>query len=120
MGRPASKSHPFLTKLRKLAASFPETAELETWGHPTFRVREKIFASFGDHDGRPTIGCKQSHADQAILVEDERFFVAPYVGKHGWIGMYIDEVEWPMVAELVETSYRMIAPKTLVKQLDAD
>ena len=118
MGRSKHK-HPYLGKLRKLAASLPETSERETWEHPTFRVRDKIFASFGAHDGRPTIGCKQTHEDQAILVEESGFEVAPYVGQHGWIMIYIDEVKWPMVADLVDASYRLIAPKKLVKELDA-
>lgn len=112
------QSHPYLRKLRKLAGTFPETTEVETWGHPTFRVREKIFASFGSHDGDANIGVKQTKADQSILTHDPRFFVAPYVGRHGWIGIRIDEVEWDVVADLVESSYRLIAPKRLVKQLD--
>ncbi len=110
--------HPYLTKLRHLSQSFPETAEVFTWGHPTFRVRGKIFSSFGEREGRPTIGAKQTKPDQEFLVQDPRFFVAPYVGQHGWIGIFIDEVEWPMIADLVETSYRLIAPKRLVKALD--
>ncbi len=112
--------HVLLERLRVLTATFPETRELETWGHPTFRVRDKIFASYGEHDGRPSISAKQTKPDQAVLVEDEhRFFVAPYVGKHGWVGAWIDVVDWPLIADLVERSYRLIAPKTLVKALDA-
>ena len=53
-----------------------------------------------------------------MLVEDPRFFVAPYVGKHGWIGIRIEEVAWPMVVRLILQSYRLIAPKTLARQLD--
>lgn len=119
MSRPGSKPHAHLAKLRSLCASFPETSERETWGHPTFRVGEKIFASYGEHEGAPSIGCKQSHADQAVLTEDPRFYVAPYVGRHGWIGIRIAKVPWSTVAELVETSYRLIAPKRLVRRLDA-
>ena len=115
----AETDHPYLSELRRLAASFPETSEVITWGHPTFRVGKKIFASFGEHQDRPTIGAKQTKPDQEVLVQDPRFFVAPYVGQHGWIGIFIDEVEWPMIADLVEASYRLIAPKRLVRTLDA-
>ena len=112
------RTHPYLSKLRKLAASFPETKEVETWGHPTFRVGEKIFASFGEHDNQPTIGLKQTKSDQEALLGDPRFFKSPYVGRHGWVGIRIDQVEWPFVAELVESSYRLIAPKRVVRALD--
>jgi predicted DNA-binding protein (MmcQ/YjbR family) len=118
MGRGRSRVHPYLTKLRRLAGSFPETAEVEAWGHPTFRVRNKIFASFGERDGQPTIGVKQTLGDQTILIQDARFYVSPYVGKHGWIGILVDEVEWEFVADLVESSYRLIATKRLVRALD--
>ena len=110
--------HRYLEELRRLSGSFPETAEVEAWGHPTFRVRGKIFASFGEHEGEPSIGCKQTRPDQAVLVEDPRFFVAPYVGRHGWIGIRIRKVDWPFVADLVEKSYRLIAPKRVIKTLD--
>ena len=115
-----AKPHPYLTRLRKLSASYPETAEVEAWGHPTFRVRGKIFASFGEHEGAPRIGCKQTRIDQSVLTEDPRFQVAPYVGKHGWIVIRIEDVPWDMVADLVDRSYRLIAPKSLVKGLERE
>ena len=115
----APSSHPCLTKLRRLSASLPEATEVEAWGHPTFRAGKKIFATFGERDGRPTIGCKSTHADQGILTTNPGFFVPKYVGKHGWIGIWADAVEWDIIAELVETSYRMVALKRMVKALDA-
>ena len=111
--------HRCLTKLRKLSASFPETKEGETWEHPTFRVRDKIFASFGEHQGRPSIGVKQTKAEQAVLIEHPGIFVPPYVGQHGWVGIWVDDVEWPMIADLVESSYRKVALKRMIKALDA-
>lgn len=114
-----AREHPCLTKLRKLAATFPETKEVETWDHPTFRVRDKIFASFEDHEGRPSICVKQSRAEQAVLIEHPGFFVPSYVGQHGWVGFWVDDVEWPMIADLVESSYRKLALKRMVRELDA-
>ncbi len=112
------REHPVLTKLRRFNDSLPGTAEVEAWGHPTFRVGKKIYASFGVYDGKTTVGCKQTKPDQQLLVQDSRIIVAPYVGKHGWICIYADEVEWDMVEDLVETSYRLIAGKRLIRQLD--
>ena len=120
MGRVRSGSHSYLVKLRKLAKSFPETAEIEAWGHPTFRVGNKIFVSFGERQGAPTIGVKQTPADQTVLVQDPRFDVAPYVGQHGWIMIWVDKTKWPMVADLVESSYRLIAPKRAIRALDEE
>jgi predicted DNA-binding protein (MmcQ/YjbR family) len=112
------ENHPSLTKLRKLAASFPETKEVEAWGHPTFRAGERIFATFGEHDGRPAITVKQTREVQSILVEGPGFFVPPYVGQHGWVGIWTDKTKWPVVADLVESSYRLVARKRMIRALD--
>lgn len=117
MGSNQPPEHALLLKLRTLCAELPETTEIETWGHPTFRVREKIFAGFSVGESGPSIGCKQTHADQAVLVKDPRFSVARYVGRHGWISLVADEVPWPMIEDLVLKSYRLIAPKTLARRV---
>ena len=73
-------------------------------------------------DGRPSMWCKAPPGGQQVLVGSapDRFFVPPYVGCHGWAGMWLDvAVDWDEVAELVEESYRMTAPKRLIRLLDA-
>ena len=100
----------------------PEAEERETWEIPTFRVRGKIFTMYvEDEDDRPGIWCKSPPGSQAILVgaDPARFFVPPYVGHKGWIGMHLDRrVNWREVTFLVRRSYRMTAPKQLVRGLD--
>ena len=49
-----------------------------------------------------------------------RFFVPPYVGQRGWLGVFLDvEVDWDEIAELIDAAYRVVAPKTLVAEIDA-
>ena len=58
---------------------------------------------------------------QSQLTEQEpgRFFVPPYVGHRGWLGVRLDvDVDWDEIAGIIEDSYRQVAPKTLLKQLD--
>jgi hypothetical protein len=51
--------------------------------------------------------------------EPDRFFVPPYVGHRGWVGVRLDvEVDWDEVAGIAADSYRMVAPKKLIAQLD--
>ena len=91
--------------------------EVETWGDPTFRVRGKIFAMEKRGDGRISVWCKAPPGSQMVLVgaDPDRFFVPPYVGPKGWIGMRLDRnPDWKEVAALVTRSYRLIAPKRLV------
>ena len=114
-------NHRGYKKLRKLAASFPETAEVEAWGHPTFRVRDKIFASFGEQDDRPTIGVKSTLANQAALTAGPDFFVPKYVGHRGWVGLRLDvDPDWAALRALVEEAYRLVAPRKLVTELETE
>lgn len=110
-----------LTRLRKLCLAFPEAHEVEAWGEPTFRVRNKLFAMYasaGNHHGagRPAVWCKASTQNQALMVsaEPQRFFVPPYVGPSGWVGVWLDgEVEWDELSGFLRDAYLLVAPKRL-------
>lgn len=105
-----------LRAIRDIALAFPEATEKQTWGHPTFRVRDKIFVSYGtDDDGHSVVTMKAAPGEQeSLLAEGDPFFSPKYVGAKGWIGVRIDEeTDWREIAELVVDSYREIAPKSL-------
>ena len=115
-----------LAKLRDVCLALPETSERLSHGAPTFFVREKrsfLMVLTNHHgDGRFAIWCAAPEGMQAMLVEadPERFFVPPYVGGRGWLGVYLDvPVDWDEIAEIVEDAYRTVAPKRLVEPLDS-
>jgi predicted DNA-binding protein (MmcQ/YjbR family) len=108
-------------RLRAICLALPESVEKEAWGDPTFRVRDKIFAMEKRGDGRDSVWCKAPEGSQMVLVgaDPERFFVPPYVGHKGWVGMRLDSgPDWDEVAALVRRSYRLIAPKRLAGQVE--
>lgn len=108
------------THLRAICLALPEAVEVETWGDATFRVRGKIFAMIKQGDGRLSFWCKAPPGSQAILVEADpaRFFVPPYVGHKGWVGMRIDDgPDWAEVEHLVRRSYGLTAPRRLAAQV---
>jgi predicted DNA-binding protein (MmcQ/YjbR family) len=103
-------------RLRAICLALPEASEKEAWGDPTFRVRDKIFAMEKRGDGRSSLWCKAPPGSQAVLVgaDPRRFFVPPYVGHKGWIGVRLDDgPDWAEVALLVRRSYRLTAPERL-------
>jgi len=111
-----------LTELRKLALALPETSERLSHGAPTFFVREKrpFVMVLTDHhgDGRFAIWCAAPQGLQSMLVEvdPERFFVPPYVGHRGWLGMRLDRaLDWNELAAIVEDAYAEVAPAKLVE-----
>jgi predicted DNA-binding protein (MmcQ/YjbR family) len=108
-------------RLRAICLNLPQATEKEAWGDPTFRVRDKIFAMEKRGDGRISVWCKAPAGSQEVLVgaDPDRFFVPPYVGHKGWIGMRLDQrPDWVEVAVVVRRSYRLIAPKKLAALLD--
>ncbi len=111
-------------RLRTLCLSLPEASETETWGRPTFRVRERIFAMPREDDGRPAVWLKAPAGAQDILVgsDPKRFFRPPYVGPKGWVGIVLDAADigpadWDEVTAMILRSYRLIAPKRLAARL---
>ena len=110
-----------LERLRAICLALPEASEQGGVGDPTFKVRDKIFAMRHGVDGRMSMWCKAPAGVQDILVDSnpERFFVPPYVGHHGWVGIWLDgELDWEEIADLVRESYRMTAPKRLSARMD--
>ena len=109
-----------LRRLRPICLALPEAEERETWGEPTFRVRDKIFCMHRTDTGAPALWCKAPPGSQGVLIgaDPQRFFVPPYVGHKGWVGMRLDRrVDWREVARVVTRSYRLTAPKRLVRRL---
>ena len=111
--------------VRAVALQLPETSERLSHGAPTFFIRgTKTFVMcMDDHhgDGRVALWCSAAPGVQAELVDQEpdRFFVPPYVGGRGWVGVRIDvDVDWDEIASIVTDAYRNVAPTTLVRLLD--
>ena len=99
-------------RLRAICLALPQATEKETWGDPTWRVAEKIFAMEKRGDGRISLWCKAPPGSQEILVgaDPARFFVPPYVGSKGWVGMRLDDdPDWDEVAALVRRSFALVA-----------
>jgi predicted DNA-binding protein (MmcQ/YjbR family) len=118
----AMDNAPFHDRLLAIVLALPGAYEDRPWGSVHCKVAEKIFVGWGrDEDGTTSIGFKTDKELQAMLVaSDPRFKVAKYVGKHGWVDMKLGpKPNWGEVEQFIVESYRMIAPRKLVKQLDA-
>lgn len=119
---------PILARVRKIALTFPGSAERISHGRPNFFTR-KTFVYFGatvkgDHDSRrweQAIQVLPEPQERQALLEDERFFAPGYTGPSGWVGIDLApaSTDWGEVVELVDMSYRATASKSLIAELDA-
>jgi hypothetical protein len=111
-----------LERLRTICLALPETSERLSHGAPTFFVREKrpFLMVLTDHhgDGRFAIWCAAPAGVQGLLVENdpEKFFVPPYVGHRGWLGVRLDAtIDWDELTGIAEDAFAEIAPPKLVE-----
>ena len=115
-----------LQGVREICLSFPEVSERLSHGSPAWFVRQKktVAMFVDDHHGDEILGiwcpALPGVQEELVALEPDRFFRPPYVGPSGWLGVRLDrDVDWDEVRAILTDSYRKVAPKTLVKQLDA-
>jgi hypothetical protein len=121
VGRAAARDRA-LARIRALCLALPETSERLSHGAPTFFVGGKraFLMVLTDHhgDGRFALWCAAPEGMQAALVDADpgRFFVPPYVGHRGWLGVRLDRrLPWKEIAGIVEDAYAEVAPAKLVE-----
>ena len=113
-----------LQRLRAIIEAWPETHEKISHGAPTWWGGRKTFARFADNhhgDHRVAVWVKSTFIEQETRVEadPELYFVPPYLGPSGWVGMRLDhDPDWRIVEELLLAGYRAVAPKRALVALE--
>ena len=119
----AVKRERTLARIRELCLAPPETSERPSHGAPSFFVYGKrcfLMVLTNHHgDGRFAIWCAAPDGMQKLLTDadPEKFFVPPYVGHRGWLGVRLDiGLDWDELAGIVEDAYAEVAPAKLVEE----
>jgi predicted DNA-binding protein (MmcQ/YjbR family) len=106
-------------EVRALCLGLPETTEKETWGddenpgHPTFRVRDKIYVLMSVDESGASI--RTSMAEQSDLTSafPDGARSAAYVGRYGWVDVDFDGIPDEVLREVIEAAWARTAPKKL-------
>lgn len=112
------------TALLAHALTFPGAFEDHPWGESVAKVNGKIFVFFGAGEGTPDIGIsvKLDESIEQALALPGALPTGYGLGRAGWVSIMLGKAGQPPLAVLkdwVEESYRRVAPKRLVKELDA-
>jgi hypothetical protein len=105
-------------RLRAICLALPEATEELMRRGPSYRVADKIFALERPWNERLALWCKVPAGSREFILAAEpgRFFIPPYFGPMGWIGVGLDEAgDWREIEAFVRRSYRLTAPKRLCK-----
>jgi predicted DNA-binding protein (MmcQ/YjbR family) len=109
--------------VREVCLWLPEAAEVISHGSPDFRVRGKTFATYvvnhhGDQRIALWLNAPAGAQELYTKAEPKHFFVPPYVGPRGWLGVHLDKgISWKRVAKLVREAYEKVAPPRLAATL---
>jgi predicted DNA-binding protein (MmcQ/YjbR family) len=113
-----------LGRISKICSAWPEVTVERSGSHVTFRVRKKVFAYFLDNhhgDGIVSVCIKTELGENREMArqDPQRFYLPAYIGPRGWVGLRLDRppVDWRLVAPLILSSYRLVAPKKLAAVL---
>ncbi|HUI25436.1 MAG TPA: MmcQ/YjbR family DNA-binding protein [Candidatus Kryptonia bacterium] len=113
-------ANPAIQRLRAICLALPDAFEKEAWGECTFRVTGGSMFAMTDNNhhasGHVAVWVKAPPTVQEILVhaDAQRFFVPPYMGPKGWVGVRLDyKVDWDELAGILKDGYLMSAPKRL-------
>jgi hypothetical protein len=109
--------------VREVCLSFPEAEEVISHGSPDFRVRGKSFASYVINfhgDGRVALwlNAPSGSQDHYVKSEPKYFFVPPYRGSRGWLGVQLNKgLSWHRVASLARQAYEKVTPRSLAASI---
>ena len=116
----AGKAGVTMNRVRRLCLALPEACETAAWGHPVFKAGSKTFAAIEPVKGRPSIAFRLDPVDVDLLLKRHPFFVTPY-GRGLWVSVWADAaLDWRLIGNLVERSYRVVALKRMLHALDND
>jgi predicted DNA-binding protein (MmcQ/YjbR family) len=105
-------------RVRRLCLALPEARETVAWGHPVFKAGSKTFAAIEPVQGRASIAFRLEPVDVDLLLKRKPFFVTPY-GRGLWVSAWADaSLDWRLIGNLVERSYRVVALKRMLNALD--
>jgi predicted DNA-binding protein (MmcQ/YjbR family) len=111
--------------VREVCLWLPEAEEFVSHGSPNFRVRGKTFATYvvnhhGDQRVALWLPAPAGAQDHHLRADPRNFYVPPYVGVRGWIGVRLDHgLAWKRVIALVREAYEHVAPASLKARIGA-
>ncbi|MEP9404693.1 MmcQ/YjbR family DNA-binding protein [Peribacillus frigoritolerans] len=107
-----------LDNVRNICLALPEAVEhIDGFGHNTFKINGKSFVISGENEKGFSLSFKSDRETQELLLQKEKYFKTPYIGRHGWVSIQNpDREDWDELTYLIQEGYLRAAPKRMVKK----
>jgi predicted DNA-binding protein (MmcQ/YjbR family) len=113
-----------MERLEQIVGRLPDATrvDIEAWGgEPTFRVGAKNFVFSSPDASSITVKLPKEEAAAVIATDPQATPTGYGLGRHGWVtitlGRRPSAERWREVEEWVRTSYTLVAPKRLARQV---
>jgi predicted DNA-binding protein (MmcQ/YjbR family) len=99
-----------LARMRKICVALEGTEEKVSHGHPTFATSKGIYAVLEEYRGELSICVKVGLEVQGAFLEDPRYYLTPYSGKHGWVSLRVHAapLNWKEIAGILAVSHQLV------------
>ncbi|PAL09730.1 MmcQ/YjbR family DNA-binding protein [Peribacillus simplex] len=107
-----------LDNVRNICLTLPEALEhIDGFGHNTFKINGKSFVISGESEKGFSLSFKSDRETQELLLQKEKYFKTPYIGRQGWVSIQNpDREDWDELTYLIQEGYLRAAPKRMVKK----
>jgi predicted DNA-binding protein (MmcQ/YjbR family) len=117
MGKPRELAE----NLRTFGLSLPGAFEAHPWGELVLKAKGKVFVFLGKPSNELCFSVKLPQSGERMLDQEWAEPTGYGLGKSGWITISVssgNSLSEKELCALLEESYRAVAPKTLVQELD--
>lgn len=106
-------------ELRAYALALPGAHEDHPWGEVVVKVAKKVFVFLGRPPLDIGLSVKLPHSKKVALGLSYTEPTGYGLGKSGWVSVHLpDNPHVDLLRAWIEESYRAVAPKRMIKELD--
>jgi hypothetical protein len=106
--------------LRRIALSFPESNEKPSYGKPSFFIAKKFFTRLRDEDASIVwIVGSVDERDHLLEMDPKTYFITDHYRDYPSVLVRIARIDKTMLWKMLERRFRAIAPKKVLKEMDA-
>jgi hypothetical protein len=105
-------------QVRAAALALPETTERPAWGRPSFRVKDKIFASMPPEEYEVALMISDDEKAGLLAADPETYSVPPHYRNYHMVVVRLVTADPDQLRELLVEAWRIRAPKRLVAAYD--